>query len=118
MGAYVYIRGWLECDREQCEAIRRLIAADDDPYNQGWSFSEWSAWGTYVFYGGGLRESGHDWFLDQLNRIAQLPGTQIDDDRITGLFLVTHEGTGRTQWQVRDGSVVLAPASGYAYLDE
>jgi hypothetical protein len=58
VGAYVYVRGWLECDCDQREAVRQLVADDNDSYNEGWSFPTWTGWGTYVFYGAGLRESG------------------------------------------------------------
>ncbi|MER8062483.1 MULTISPECIES: hypothetical protein [unclassified Streptomyces] len=51
-------------------------------------------------------------FLEQLRRVARFPASDEDDDLITGLFLVSHETDGMSEWQVRGGTVVIGIPSG------
>lgn len=119
VGVYVSIRGWIQCDDAQRELIKQVVSADpDDLYNRGWTYSSGPSWTRYVFYGADIREQAVDWFLDQLCRIAALPASDDDNDRVCGLFLASHEVDGMVQWQVRNGQVIAAPVSGYEFLDE
>ncbi|MBC2874219.1 MULTISPECIES: hypothetical protein [Streptomyces] len=121
MGIYVSIRGWLECDATQRAAVQEIIAAyDDDHYSHGWGSPrrQHGSWAHYVFYGADIRESALGWFTDQIGEIAGLPASDDDGDLVQGLFLVSHEVEGMTEWQVRDGRLHTAPAdTGYRYLD-
>jgi hypothetical protein len=120
VGVYVSIRGWLECDGRQLDAVRDVIAAHDDGfYSGGWGFPEKPFnGGGYVFYGGDVRESAVDWFLEQLRAIARIPASDGDGDLVTGLFLASHEVDGMSEWQVREGRVFVSPVDDrYRYLD-
>lgn len=51
--------------------------------------------------------------------MARIPASDDDNDLITGLFLVSHESDGMSEWQVRDGIVFIGVPSGvYQFLDE
>jgi hypothetical protein len=120
MGVYVSVRGWLECDDKQLDAVKAIIASrDDNRYAGGWSLPRQPFNRTnYVFYGGDIRQHTVDWLLDQLRDIARIPASDEDGDRVGGLFLASHEVDGMSEWQVRDGQVLITPAdSGYRYLD-
>ncbi|MGW2823649.1 hypothetical protein ACWC24_22040 [Streptomyces sp. NPDC001443] len=122
MGVFVRIRGWLECDDRQLAQVTRIVESDDpdETYSGGWTFPprqyNFTNWG---FYGAAMRAQAVDDFLEQLRRIARIPASDDDNDLITGLFLVSHEVDGMSEWQVRDGNVVIRAASeAYRYLDE
>jgi hypothetical protein len=120
VGVYVSVRGWLECDEKQLEAIQSIIDShDDDRYTGGWGLPRRPFnWTSYVFYGGDIREQALDWLLDQLRDIARIPASDADDDLVCGLFLATHEVDGMSEWQIRDGQVLITAAdSRYRYLD-
>lgn len=119
MGVYVSVRGWLQCDEKQLTAIREIIAShEDDHYSGGWGTPRQHVnWIHYVFYGADIRESAQDWLLNQIREIAQVPADD-DEDRVTGLFLATHEVHGTSEWQVRDGRVFITPSdSRHDYLN-
>lgn len=60
-----------------------------------------------------------DWFTDQIREIAGIPASDDDGDRVRGLFLVSHEVDGTTEWQVREGQLFITPADiGHRYLDD
>ncbi|WP_406263768.1 hypothetical protein OH779_12275 [Actinacidiphila glaucinigra] len=121
MGVYVSIRGWLECDERQLAAVRRVIADHSDGhYSDGWGFpARHFNWTSYVFYGGDVRVSAVDWFMDQLRAMAAIPASDEDGDGVRGLFVVSSEVAAQVEWQVRDGSVTVRPAeAGLAYLAE
>lgn len=120
MGIYVSVRGWLECDQKQLDAIQAVIASrDDNHYTGGWGLPRQPFnWTYYVFYGGDIRQHAVDWLLDQLSDIARIPASDEDGDRVRGLFLASHEVDGMSEWQVRDGQVLITPADNrYQYLD-
>lgn len=51
--------------------------------------------------------------------MARIPASEDDNDLVTGLFLVSHEVDGMSEWQVRDGAVRIRTASqDYHFLDE
>jgi hypothetical protein len=111
VGTYVGIRGWLECDSKQLALVRQVIDGDHDWYNGGWGFpTSQINWTSYV-YGADIRVSALDWFLSQLRRLAALPASDEDNDRIRGLFLASRELDGMAQWQVRDGQLLISPAA-------
>jgi hypothetical protein len=60
---YASVRGWLEADHQQREAIEAVIeAARRDLYSGGWGFPERPFnWALYVFYGGDIREAELPW---------------------------------------------------------
>lgn len=119
MGVYVSVRGWLQCDEEQLNPIREIIASHEDHhYSGGWGTPRRHVnWIHYVFYGADIRESAVDWLLDQIREIAQVPAID-EEDRVTGLFLATHEVHGTSEWQVRQGQVFITPGdSRHDYLN-
>jgi hypothetical protein len=120
VGVYVSVRGWLECDEKQLDAIEAIVVSgDDNPYAGGWGLPRRPfGWISYVFYCGDVREQAVDWLLDQLGDIARIPASDADGDRVRGLFLASHEVDGMSEWQIRDGQVFITPADGrYRYLD-
>ncbi|MET9120995.1 hypothetical protein [Streptomyces sp. NPDC004528] len=44
--------------------------------------------------------------------MARIPASDEDNDLIIGLFLVSHEITGMSEWQVREGAVVIGSVNG------
>ncbi|MFI1539438.1 hypothetical protein [Streptomyces anandii] len=74
-----------------------------------------------AFYGGDIRAVSLDWFQERLRRIARLPASCQDDtydERPRGLFLVSHDVDGMSEWRVHDGGLVIGlPAGDYRYLD-
>ena len=120
MGVYVKIRGWLECDENQLAAIQAIISShDDNHYTAGWGLPrQHFNWTYYVFYGGDIREQEVDWMLDQLRAIARIPASDEDEDLVQGVFLASHEVDGMSEWQIRQGQVVISAAdSRYHFLD-
>ncbi|MFG2949673.1 hypothetical protein [Streptomyces adustus] len=122
MGVFVSIRGWLGCDDRQLAQVIRIVESDDPDktYSGGWAFPpKQYNFINWAFYGAEMRAQSVDDFLEQLRRIARIPASDDENDLITGLFLVSHEVDGMTEWQVRDGDVVIGAASEtYRYLDE
>ncbi|MEV6839712.1 hypothetical protein AB0N17_35325 [Streptomyces sp. NPDC051133] len=122
MGVFVSIRGWLECDDQQLAQVKEIVEADDPDrtYSGGWAFPPRQYnFVNWVFFGAQMRAQSVDWFLEVLRRVARIPASDADNDLITGLLLVSHEVDGMSEWQVRDGIVVIRAASGaYQYLDE
>jgi hypothetical protein len=120
VGVYVSVRGWLECDRKQLAAIEAIISSqDDDLYIGGWGLPRRHFnWTYYAFYGGDIREQAVGWLLDQLRDIARIPASDEDGDRVQGLFLASHEVDGMSEWQIREGQILISPAdSRYEYFD-
>ncbi|MFB7336887.1 hypothetical protein FNH09_23715 [Streptomyces adustus] len=122
MGVFVRVRGWLGCDDRQLAQVTRIVESDDPDktYSGGWAFPPRQYnFTNWAFYGAEMRAQAVDDFLEQLRRIARIPASDDDNDLITGLFLVSHEVDGMSEWQVRDGDVVIRAASEtYRYLDE
>ena len=122
MGVFVGVRGWLECDDEQLTRIKEIVQADDpeETYSGGWAFPPRQYnYVNWVFFGAHMRAQSVDWFLDRLRSVARIPASDDDNDLVTGLFLVSHEVDGMSEWQVRDGTVRIRAASrDYRYLDE
>ena len=120
MGTYVSIRGWLECDEAQLATVQEIISSHaDDHYSNGWTAPRQHVnWTHYIFYGADIRESALDWFANQIREIARIPASDADGDLIRGLFLATHEVDGTTEWQVREGQLVISSANiRHQYLD-
>ncbi|WP_026412334.1 hypothetical protein [Actinomadura oligospora] len=112
MGAWVYVRGWLEFSGQEAEA-KRIIQAEG---GEGWSFPE-GGWLDAACFARAVRSP--DEVLALVRRVAALPATDEDGDRVSGLLLVFDErdGTGQAEWQVRDGQVFVDRApSRYDYL--
>lgn len=121
MGVYVAVRGWLECDETQLATVQAIISSHtDDHYSAAWSTPRQQVnWTRYIFYGADIRESALDWFMNQLREIARIPASDDDGDLIRGLFLASHEVDGTTEWQVREGQLVISPAdTRHQYLGE
>lgn len=122
VGVFVRVRGWLECDDRQLVQVREIVEANDPDrtYGGGWGFpAKQYNFTNWVFFGAEMRAQSVDWFLEQLRCVARVPASDDDNDLITGLFLVSHETDGMSEWQVRDGTVVIGVASGrYRFLDE
>jgi hypothetical protein len=122
VGVFVGVRGWLECDDRQLVQVKEIVGADDPDrtYGGGWAFpARQYNFTNWVFFGAEMRAQSADWFLEQLRRVARIPASDDDNDLITGLFLVSHECDGMSEWQVRDGSVSIGvPSGAYQFLDE
>ncbi|TQS28313.1 hypothetical protein [Microbispora sp. KK1-11] len=80
MGAWIYIRGWLEFYGQRPEA-ERIIGE-----GKGWTFPE-GGWLDPACYARAVREQEVNEVLDQIRQIAALPATDEDKDRVCGLFL-------------------------------
>jgi hypothetical protein len=67
MGMYVSVRGWLEVDHKQREAVESVIAAARrDLYSGGWAFPERPFnWNLHVFYGGDIAELALPWLRER-----------------------------------------------------
>jgi hypothetical protein len=112
MGAWVYVRGWLEFHGQRPEAERVIRATGED----GWTFPA-GGWLDAACYARAVRASHVGEVLELVRVIAGLPAADEDGDRVCGLFLVAHEVHGQSEWQVRDGDVVVGEApAGYDYL--
>ncbi|MFF4628385.1 hypothetical protein [Streptomyces griseorubiginosus] len=122
MGVFVGVRGWLECDDEQLAQVKEIVQADDpeETYSGGWAFPPRQYnYVNWVFFGAHMRAQSLDWFLGRLRSVARIPASDDDNDLVTGLFLVSHEVDGMSEWQVRDGTVrIRAAGRDYRYLDE
>ncbi|GAA3223330.1 hypothetical protein [Nonomuraea helvata] len=112
MGTWVYLRGWLEFHGQR-PAAERIIGQGEA---QGWAFPD-GGWLDAACYARAVRAHEVGEVLDQVRRIAALPATDDDDDRVCGLFFAFHEVDGQSEWRVRDGEVVVNPApTRYDYL--
>ncbi|MEU2618258.1 hypothetical protein ABZ642_08805 [Streptomyces sp. NPDC007157] len=122
MSVLVNVRGWLECDDQQLARIREIVEQDDPDrtYSGGWAFPPRQYnFVNWVLFGAQMRDHSVGWFLDRLRSVARIPASDEDNDLITGLFLVSHEVDGMSEWQVRDGTVVIQAASEtYRFLNE
>jgi hypothetical protein len=107
MGMYASVRGWLQVDHQQREAVESLIAAAyHELYSGGWGFpARPFNWSLYVFYGGDIREAYLPWLREQVAGIAALPPADDDGDMPIGLFVVSDERATVLAWEVRDGMV-------------
>ncbi|MFD5818180.1 hypothetical protein [Streptomyces sp. NPDC127038] len=121
----VSVRGWLQCDEGQLVRIKEIVAADDPnrTYSGGWAFPprQYNS-ANWAFYGGDIRAVSLDWFEERLRQIAGIPASDPDDgydDRPRGLFLLSHDVDGMSEWRVRNGALVIGrPEGDYHYLDE
>ncbi|TCR26645.1 hypothetical protein [Streptomyces sp. BK205] len=122
MGVFVGVRGWLECDDEQLAQVKEIVQGDDpeETYSGGWAFPPRQYnYVNWVFFGAHMRAQSLDWFLERLRSVARIPASDDDNDLVTGIFLVSHEVDGMSEWQVRGGTVRIRAASrDYRYLDE
>lgn len=122
MGVFVRIRGWLECDDRQLAQVKEIVSSEDPDrtYSGGWGFpARQYNFTNWVFFGAEMRAGSVDRFREQLSLVARIPASDDDNDLVTGLFLVSHEVEGMSEWQVRDGDVVTSRANEqHQYLDE
>jgi hypothetical protein len=121
MGIYISIRGWLECDDLQLEAIWKIILKYEDYYSGGWETPRTQYNGTFIFYVANVREQALPWFLEQLRAIAVTRASmhQGDEDYVRGFFLTSHEVDGMSEFHVYNGQVFVTPASArFRFLDQ
>jgi hypothetical protein len=122
MGVFAEARGFVRCDGPQLGLIRRIAEAVDPafPYRGGWAFPEGRYnRGDYVFHGARIRATAVNDVPAHLRAVARVPPSDEDADRVTGLFLVSHEEDGVSEWQIRDGDVHIGPVRPeLRYLDE
>ncbi len=122
MGVYAKVRGFIECDKPELTRIKEIVQSPDmdQTYSGAWALPERHYnWTHYIFYGADIRATALDSFLEVLQAIARIPPSDEDNDAVTGLFHITHETDGMSEWQIRGGHVHIASASGaYRYLDE
>ncbi|NUW45860.1 hypothetical protein [Nonomuraea rhodomycinica] len=110
MGTWIYVRGWLEFYGQRAEA-QDIIRRGE---GKGWTFPE-GGWLDAACYARSVRDA--DEVLAPLRQIAALPAIDEDGDRVCGLFFAFHEKNGQEEWQIRDGDVLIRPASPrYDYL--
>ncbi|GAA2307960.1 hypothetical protein GCM10010149_67470 [Nonomuraea roseoviolacea subsp. roseoviolacea] len=110
MGTWIYVRGWLEFYGQRAEAEHIIRRGE----SKGWTFPE-GGWLNAACYARGVRDA--DEVLTTLRQIAALPPVDEDGDRVCGLFFAFHEVNGQEEWQIRDGDVLISPASPrYDYL--
>ena len=104
VAVYVSVRGWLECDQAQLSMVKEIIAKHaGDHYSGGWGFPAHPFnWTSYVFYGGDIQEGDVPWLRDQLTEMAVLPPADEADSEVQGLFMLTHEIEGMSEWLIRD----------------
>ena len=117
MGMFVSVRGWLQVDHKQREAVESIIAtAHQDLYSGGWGFPVRPFnWSLYVFYGGDIKEAELPWLRSQVSQIAGLPADD-DGDMPLGLFLVSDERAAVSTWQIRDGALHDQPSPEFAWV--
>ncbi|WP_344898658.1 hypothetical protein [Actinomadura meridiana] len=97
-------------DQTRSRAVVVYLSVGRSPFPEG-------GWLDAACYARAVREYNSDEVLDQVREIASIPATDEDGDRVRGLFLVSHDEGHQTEWQVRDGQVLVtqAPAR-YDYL--
>ncbi|OIV39543.1 hypothetical protein BIV57_00060 [Mangrovactinospora gilvigrisea] len=120
MGVWVTVRGWLECDRVQLDAIARRVAGGPPPaYSGGWTFpARQSAWSCAAYFGADLRAQCVGELLAEVRALARTPASDADGDLVRGLFTAVHETDGVQEWRVRDGGVEVHDATDrYGYLN-
>jgi hypothetical protein len=90
MGKYVSVRGWLECDENTVNEVKKIRddftassnqgLLDKDKlelYQSGWTFPDRQMnWTAYVFYGADLREYHLDFMKKQLSEMANIQDVQ------------------------------------------
>lgn len=101
MTTYLSLRGWVECDEQHLEEIRKTLVDNQNKidgfslnseqanlYFKGWRFPEHSAgWQTYVFFGADIKSDALDYI------IAQFEAVTVIDSELTGyLFVSDDEG--------------------------
>ncbi|GLW68038.1 hypothetical protein Kpho02_03370 [Kitasatospora phosalacinea] len=117
------ICGWVDCcEDEQLRLLRGIAAAEragERDYRGGWTFpTEQPMWGRVAFFAADGRAGYEDRVREVLERVAALPAVD-QDDRVRGLFRVSHEVDGATEWRLRRGELLCVPAPPeYDYLDE
>ncbi|MFD7733149.1 hypothetical protein ACFV6F_22495 [Kitasatospora phosalacinea] len=122
MGTHVTIRGWVESgDDGQVPLLREIagaVAAGERRYRGGWTFPAGQpVWSTMAFFAAEGRAGCEESVRGMLRRVAALPAP-AEDERVRGLFRVSHERDGATEWQLRDGTPRCVPAPpGHDYLD-
>ncbi|MEV6118664.1 hypothetical protein AB0L59_40920 [Streptomyces sp. NPDC052109] len=91
-------------------------------YSGGWAFPARQYNDVrWAFYGGDIRAASLGWFEERLRRIARIPASYHDDEydeRLRGLFLVSHDVDGMSEWRVHNGGLAIGlPVADYHYLD-
>ncbi len=69
-------------DDEQCEQVRRIIAADEDcldHYRESWCFQTRGGGTKFAFFGSQVRDSGLPCLRRQLERIATTVSSKDGD---------------------------------------
>jgi len=109
---YMSVRGWLQADHQQREAIEAIIgAARRDLYSGGWGFPDRPFnWSLYVFYGGDIQEGELSWLREQVESMAAMPPVDDDGDMPAGLFVISDERAAVHVWEIRDGMLRDRPA--------
>lgn len=121
MSHIIAVRGWLECDDTQAKQIQAMLAATaDQKYAPGWvapSTRQTGSWTHYIFFGADLDGQALAAFRAQVELLAAIKPFS-PDEYVRGLFLITDEQAGRTDWLIQDGQLIQAKAATqYDYLD-
>jgi len=121
MSSNTSIRGWIECDDEQVEQIKTVVALHGGtPYAQGWSFPSAKAsgsWLNFIFFGAATNQDISNWLEPQLAEIAAIT-PKSPDEHVRGLFFVSSEAHGRSEWLLKDGHLQkTATTNKYNFLD-
>ncbi len=116
MAHYVSIRGWLECEPEVVEEVRRAQQAAHhtavalspdrlDRYADAWCYPKvTSNWTAYIFFGANIHDAFVGWFRSQLEAMVHV----VPD--LDGLFHLDGDHY-RHAWRVHGGSIAEEPRS-------
>lgn len=104
MAKYLSLRGWIECDEQDLEKIKKRLSESQESikkypvdfeqaklYSKGWRFPENNVgWSSYVFYGADIKNYALDYIISQFKSI-----TAVDDEIVGYLFISDDEGEER-----------------------
>ena len=104
MAKYLSLRGWIECDEQDLEKIKKKLIESQESiekypvdfeqanlYCKGWRFPKDNVgWSSYVFYGADIKNYALGYIISQFESI-----TDMDDEIVGYLFISDDEGEER-----------------------
>ena len=115
MAKYVSVKGWIECEYIQVEAIKKIISdyelrnkvgtiIDGESvyfYNKGWCYSkEIINWTAYMFYGADVKEYCLDLLKNEIKEIVN------EIKEIEGMFVFKYEEGNEIYWKIFDSQII------------
>ena len=122
MSRFIFISGSLLCDSEQVSFIKEIlpltvaVASDYQLtheeavlYLEGWSFPEPRVnWGSFVFFGGSMKNNGVDYLLYQICYCAEeLKKSGLEEKGLEGCFYLMDEEVDRFLWEIREDKLCI-----------